>query len=64
MATAALGVLKELQVTVLAMPEFEQICAKFGPVSVHMEPAEAERLGVELQRAAQQMRAARQGAAA
>ncbi|WP_117310015.1 hypothetical protein [Stenotrophomonas sp. G4] len=63
MASLSLGANK-VAPTVIAMPDLGKIAAKLGFASLYLDPAEADQLAVELQRAAQQLRGESQDAAA
>lgn len=63
MASLSLGANK-VAPTVIAMPDLSKIAAKLGFASLYLDPAEADQLAVELQRAAQQLRGESQDAAA
>lgn len=64
MATLALGVFKDLTPAAFALLPLGRVKAQFGNVSVQMDASEAEQLAQQLQTAANQLRAAQQGAAA
>jgi hypothetical protein len=64
MASLSLGAFKHLRPSATSMPDMGIVVVTAGCVSVHLEPAEADQLAVELQRAAQQLRGESQDAAA
>lgn len=63
MATLSLGVSKAPP-TVVAIPSLGVVAIKVGAASLYIEVAEADRLSVEIQQAAHQLRGESQDAAA
>ncbi|TIL17742.1 hypothetical protein [Stenotrophomonas maltophilia] len=63
MATLSLGVSKS-PATATAMPSLGMVAIKVGGATLFVEPDEADRLVIDVQQAALQLRADLQGAAA
>ncbi|AYZ69760.1 hypothetical protein [Stenotrophomonas maltophilia] len=63
MATLSLGVSKA-PATATAMPSLGMVAIKVGAATLFVEPDEADRLVIDVQQAAQQLRADLQAAAA